>query len=367
LVLLIIDFLRFKIKKNKITKIIFGFSLVYILNLFIVEMIQFSNISAIPSISYTLKIYLLLFVSYFVYKHAKYYLFYLDKILLINTLVILLNIIAGYTFELGWQSYSAMEDSYRGFLAGNDTSIFAFTSFGYALFKYTKESQKIKKTFYLGLMVVSIYAMYIIATKAIFLAVLIIILYSIRNGIKLKTFLAGISMLIGLGLIFMTIPSIKERIFSNYLVQQKQSVERLNIQVVPESLMWLNDIAPGRTVIGISLVIQLLNDNIINFLLGYGVAGVYEAFGRPPMMHLFSPFGHYGLLGWLIFYYPQLVLAINIIKKNRFTMITTLYFTIFLYGSLGGFVYGNAATSVLYALLFALSLYEIKLKKGVKV
>ena len=364
LAILIVDFFKNKPKLNKITYMIVGFTLVYIINFFVVESIQFSDVPIGLSISYTLKIFLLLFVAYFVYKHHEYYKKHLNNILLINSIVILLNIILGYTFHLGWQSYKDVVDSYRGYLAGNDTSIFAFMAYGYALFSYSKSTKIYKKIFYIFLMLLSIYSMYLIATKSIFLAGIITFLFSIRNGFKLKTLVIGITIFILGTVSILSIPNVQNRIMKNYLVQKQQTAERLNIEVIPDSLLWLNEIAPGRTVIGLSLFFQLINDNPLNLLFGYGAAGVYKAFGRPPQMHLFSVLGHYGLLGWLVFYLPQLLLAMKVIRKNILTMPTVLFFSIFLYGTLGGFVYGNAATSVVYALFFAFSLREVRFVKA---
>ena len=365
--LLVVSFFRTKVNKNKILYMLIGFTLVYIVNLFFIEMIQFSNISYTKSISYTLKIYLLLFLSCFIYKYSDFYIKYLDNILLINSIVIILNIILGYTFQLGWQSYQSvgLEDTYRGYLAGNNTSIFAFISFGYALFSFSKARKKYKKIFYIILIVLSLYSMYLIATKSMFVALIIAFIFSIRNGLKMKTLIGGTFLLLFFATSLIFIPSVQDRVFKNYLRQKQQTIEKLNVSVVPESLLWLNEIAPGRTVIGLSLLFQLFNDNPINFLFGYGVVGVYEAFGRPPMMHLFSPIGHYGFLGWLVFYLPQLLLAIKIIRKKIFTMTTTLFLAIFIYGTLGGFIYGVTSTSLLYALLFALSLNQIKKRNTV--
>jgi len=219
-------------------------------------------------------------------------------------------------------------------------------AYGYALFSYSNTTQIYKKIFYIFLMLLSIYSMYLIATKSIFLAGIITFLFSIRNGFKLKTLIIGITIFILGTVSILSIPNVQNRIMKNYLVQKQQTAERLNIEVIPDSLLWLNDIAPGRTVIGLSLFFQLINDNPLNLFFGYGVSGVYKAFGRPPQMHFFSVLGHYGLLGWLVFYLPQLLLAIKVIRKNILTMPTVLFFSIFLYGTLGGFVYGNAATSV---------------------
>jgi len=365
--LLIISFFKGKVQRNMILYMLVGFTLVYIVNLFVIEILQFSNIPFGKSISYTLKIYLLLFLSHFIYKHSDYYIKYLDNILLINSIIIILNIILGYTFQLGWQSYQSvgLEDTYRGYLAGNNTSIFAFVSFGYALFSLSKAHKINKKVLYTILMMLSLYSMYLIATKSMFVAVVIAFMFSIRNGFKIKTLFAGTFLLIFFVVSLISIPSVQERVFKNYLRQKVQTAEKLNVTIIPESLLWLNEIAPGRTVIGLSLLFQLVNDNPLNFLFGYGVSGVYEAFGRPPMMHLFSPLGHYGFLGWLVFYLPQLLLAIRILKKRIFNMNTTLFLSVFLYGTLGGFIYGVTSTSLLYALLFALSLKNMKKRNKV--
>jgi len=154
-------------------------------------------------------------------------------------------------------------------------------------------------------------------------------------------------------------PIFKERVFLNYSIQIGQSKVMFNtLNYLPESMNWINIIAPGRIITGITMLVTLFTDNLLNILFGYGIGGIYKAFGRPPMMDSLAIIGYYGVFGFFVFYLPQLILVISIIKKRAFDMINVLFLSVFLYGSLGGFLYGTSGAGTLYAFLFALSYYK---------
>ena len=180
---------------NKISNMIIGFTIVFLINLFIVEVLQLHIYNVYASLNYAFKIYLLLFLVYFTVNNYEYFQQKVDKILLINTIIILLNIIIGYIFNVGGQSYDRLfEDSYRGFLAGNDTSMFSFVAFGYSLYTLGK-SHGWRRYFFLLLLFGSLFSIYIIATKAAFVAGVILLLYLYqkkRNGFIVLLLMLGI-------------------------------------------------------------------------------------------------------------------------------------------------------------------------------
>ena len=149
----------------------------------------------------------------------------------------------------------------------------------------------------------------------------------------------------------------QERIVVNYLIQKQQSERMIDAMVeIPKFMMWMNQIAPSRAIRGFMLLNELVHDNPLNLLFGYGVSGIHQIFGRPPMAHLFSIIGHYGVIGFSVFYLPQFIHAWQLVMKRNFTVINVLYISVFLYGSLGGFLYNHSNSSIIFALLFALSL-----------
>lgn len=370
LILLIVYFLRRikrKLSDRFFTRMIISFTVVYLVNLIAVEMIQFSNISIYKSIEYTSKIFLLLFLSFYIFENNAYFQTKVHKILLINSIVLITNIIIGYYFQIGWQSYKAIEGSYKGLTGGNESSVYSFVAFGYALYTFFNSKAMWKKNISLLILIGSLYSMYIIATKAIMVTGIILVLFiayimlgrkNLNRSRTLFTFFLLIVILIGLG-IFTFTPMFKERVFVNYLNQvSKGEISYYSLPAMPSILLWLNKIAPVRIFIGISMVTVLFSSHLLNIFFGFGIMGIYEAFGRPPMMHSFSVLGHYGLLGFAVFYLPQLFLAISIIKQRKFEMVNVLFLSVFLYGSLGGFLYGVSGVGSLYALLFALSYYN---------
>lgn len=347
---------------NFLTKIIFGFFYIYFANLLIVEFVQFASQPIIPSIEYTFKIFLFLFLSHFIYQNHKYYSGFLQKILLINSIVFLLNVIIGNQFQIGWQSYEGIENTYRGFLAGNDTSIFSFVTFAFTFYSFQSKNKFIYKLFYLFLMLLSVYSIYIIATKAVFVSIFILLLFLIRKKEKMAIPVFSFFLILSLVSLMLYVPTIQERMLSNYLSQANRGLaDDLNLE--SSSLFYLfNYLAPGRIILGIALITQQFSGSLLNIVFGYGVSGIYQAFGRPPMADFFSIIGYYGLVGFIVFYVPQLYHMFKIIYKKSFSMINVIYLSIFLYGSFGGFLYGVTNTSVLFALVFSLSLKEIHTK-----
>ena len=344
------------IPKNGFTYSILFFLIVYFLQIIFVEIAQFNFEFLGASFSFTIKIFLYLLITYFVFRNSEYFTEKLDNILLFNVVIVLINIICGFYFQIGGRSYEAIEDSYRGFMAGNDTSIFSFVSFGYGLFIYKK-----RHLLSIAILLASALAMYIIATKAFFVAGIILFLYLIFY-VKIKYKYAFFSLL---GVTFIVIfsqvdfsNSIIARLFLNYDSSLAQADRMLADVSYGDSVLLktLDSIAPGRMVYGVMMLIVLFGDSIFNILFGYGIGGIYIAFGRPPMMDILMIIGVYGLLGFLALYVPLLAVLGKLLKHKDFDLVGVLFFTILLYGSIGGFLFGAAGTISIFALLFGLML-----------
>lgn len=306
------------------------------------------------SLSTSLKIIFYLVLTYYVFINHEYFTSKVENIFLINTVVVLANIILGYYFKIGDQSYSAFEDSYRGFMAGNDTSIFSFVAFGFGLYHFKK--QRIVSILVMGF---SLLAMYIIATKAIFVAGMILLLY-FKNSIKGKVVLVPIFLsIVVLSYAYVNFRDVfEERLLYVYTKSIVDGEKMITASAYNDSyvLSALNQIAPGRIVRGVALFDQLVSDNVIKLLFGYGVGGIYVEYGRPPMMDIFKMMGFYGLIGFSCLYFPLIQVAFKNIKKLDFDLIGVLFLTMFLYGSLGGFLLDSANSSSIFALLFGILL-----------
>jgi hypothetical protein len=278
-----------------------------------------------------------------------------------------MNVLIGYFFKIGWKSYTVVEDSYRGLLAGNDTSIFSFVVFGYGLFKFDQNKR-------VGglILILSLICMYIIATKAIVVAIIIFILKVFNKGLlhqKNIRNLIFISIIIGVIVInFGGLNKFSERIILNYekqVAKGEKSMSSMDYEI-PENLMFMNELAPNRFVYGIEMIILQINRSVSELFFGFGYTNIYRVFGRPPMSEIFLIIGYFGIFGFAFFYIPQLVYIINLLISKKFNLINILLISIFLYGSLGGFLYGVSSTTTLFSLLFGLSYSEIR-KTGYKI
>jgi hypothetical protein len=356
LIIMSIDFIHRgfnrKLVKNKILFMIFGFSFVLLCNIIVVEIFQLSSFSFSASFRYIFKTYLFLFLSNFILININFFKNNLNKILITNIAFFLFNVLVGNIFSLGFYSYSSISNSYYGFLSGNDTSIFSFISFGYFLYKLGNKNNLHRKYMFLGLGL-SLYVMYLIGTKAIIVSGLITVCYLFNNN-KIQSKLPLIILTLVIIIFFSRNVAIQERIFGNYLGQIAQT--QIDVSNFPQYMEMLNYIAPGRIFLGYELINTMLNGSVINLFFGYGISGIYSVFGRPPMAEVFSLIGFFGLFGFMFFYLPQLKTLIDIIKKRRFSMVSVMYLSVFLYGTLGGFLYGVTHTVAIFSIFFAFAI-----------
>ena len=371
MLLLLIGF-YLKERKNKlggkVSIMIIGFTIVFFVNLLVVEIVQLNVHNIYPSLNYALKIYLFLFLSYFTINHYEYFKKRINTILLVNVIIILLNIILGYLFKIGGQSYGRiLQDSYRGYLAANDTSAFSFVAFGYSLYSFSTSKGRMKK-FYFILLIASLYAMYIIATKAFFVAGIILVLFLYqKKRIPIVGLFIVAAVFFLLIIVFKDSSPILIRVFKNYdnsIAQSNRLIEHTDL--ASPYIRFLIYVAPGRIVIAVLMLMSLLKSGIINILFGFGPSGIYSVFGRPPMMDFFNIIGYFGIIGFVIFYLPQLKLFLKVIKFSQFNMVEVLFFSIFLYGSLGGFLFGVADASIMYSLLFSITYVNLSKMKRIK-
>lgn len=347
-----------KVKSNSLTLSVVFFGLFYLVHLLIIEVAQLNYIYITGSITFTFKIFLLLVIAYYVYENYEYFQKRGEKILIINAVIVLLNILIGHWFNLGWTSYEReLGENFRGFMAGNDTSIFTFVSFGVAL--YARNISKFLKYF---LLIGSIYAIYIVSSKAIFGFVILLFLYNYKNISKKYVFVFVNIIIIGAIAYSIIVFDVIEtsRLFKNY-ISSLQRVDSFSIDN-DSFFYYLNFIAPGRAYIAYTFSVFFITNLDYHFLLGYGVDGIYEYFGRPPMMDFFNLIAYFGIIGGLIIMRPQFFAFIRTIKSRNFDLIGALFLLVFMYGMLGGFLHGVANTSSIYALLFGLTYYREKHK-----
>lgn len=322
--------------------------------LLIIEVGQFRFVYLTANLIFSSKVLLYLLIAYYVYKNTDYFNDRLDKILLFNAVFVLINIIIGYYFQIGFKSYERIEDSYRGFLAGNDSSIFTFVTFGYAL--YTIEKDRIKSIL---ILLGSLVAMFIIATKSFVICGVILVFYLIH---KKKLVYALVPMLIigliGGWVIMSNLEMFEGRMLSAYSASLSQAERMLETKAFKDSFIIkiASNFAPVRIVNALSLFFQIINDDWKFLLFGYGPGGVYEKFGRPPMMDLFKLIAFYGFAGFFIIFSPLLIIMKKLVFGWHFDLVGIIFLAMLAYGSLGGFLFGVANTSSIFALFFGLAL-----------
>jgi hypothetical protein len=362
-VLLIYYFIKENIFEKKIN--IFGLSLILAVVFFIFQMLLFNIFikshvyENAGGIKFIVKIFFMLLMANYVTTNAAVMKPHAINILYTNITIFLVNCIGGYFFGFGFLSYEALEDSYRGFLAGNNSSMLSFISFGFLLYTLRRRP-------YINsvMLLATASTFFILGTKGIFVVPFLLVMfliYSFKEG-KIKSVLFLIVCVTTLVISSLGIVEnlFEQRIMANYYSQLRQSHTMLSdFQDTP-----LGVIAPGRfQTAQRMLTLQFQDDALYAALLGYGYRGLYDVFGRPAMMDIPMIISFYGILGFLAIYIGIFVVIVRIIRHFDFDWLSAIILSVFLYSSLGGFLMGTASMGTLFAFLLGIKYSEFLSEK----
>lgn len=348
-ILLIHYFIKQNLLPGKLN--VFSVSVVLFTAVCIIQIVMFNIFSshhvfeAYDSIRFSYKIAFMLLLANFVATNADFIKPHTDSILYTNIIVFLVNCIGGYHLHLGFGSY--MWVPYRGYLGGNNTSIMSFVSFGFLLYRF--ERRPVRN---LILLICSTYTFYILGSKGFFVAVFILLLFIINQTrqFKIKTVIAAFAILLTvLGMLSYCnfTENVRDRIMRNYYAQLSQTHRSFS----DFSSSPLGVIAPGRFDTAKRMLSFQFSDSSFPILFGYGVAGLYDIFGRPAMMDIPMIISFYGMFGFFAIYLGIFSVITRIMIHSDLDWISVLIVTIFLYSSIGGFLMGTASIGALFGFL----------------
>ncbi len=362
--------INYFVKENVLPKKmnIFGVSAMLFTAVCIIQIVMFNIFSShhvcggYDSIKFSYKIVFMLLLANYVVTNADFFKPHTDRILYANIIVFLVNCIGGYLFGVGFLSYQSLSDSYRGYLAGNNSSIMSFVSFGFLLYRFQRRP-KINAI----LLVSTMFTFYILGTKGFFVAVFILLLFIINEirQFKIKRIIASFAILLtifGVLSFYNVTENIQNRIMKNYYSQLSQSyMSLLDFSSTP-----LGTISPVRSDIAKRMLSLQFSDSAFPILCGYGVRGIYDVFGRPAMMDIPMIISCYGLFGFFAIYLGIFSVIARIIIHFDLDCISALIVAIFLYSSFGGFLMGTASMSALFAFLIGSKYSEFLTDKKYK-
>jgi hypothetical protein len=352
-ILLIHYFIKQNLLPGKIN--IFGVSAILFTMVCVLQIVVFNILSSdhvfegYNSIRFSYKIVFMLLLANFVYTNADFFKSHTDRILYTNIIVFLVNCIGGYLFGVGFLSYKALADSYRGYLSGNNSSIMSFVSFGFLLYKVER-----RLVLNLILLMGTILTFYILGTNGFFIAVFMLLLFFISylRRAKIKIVILVLLCFVSFGGLFsdIVVKGFEERIMRMYA----SKLARYDRDISDIFVNPIGVIAPVRSDLAKRHLSLQFSDSTIPIFLGYGYDGMYATVGRPAMMDILKIISFYGLLGFCSVYLCIFIVIYRIAVNFKLDYISVLIIGMFIYSSLGGFVLGASSMSTLFAFLLGI-------------
>lgn len=311
------------------------------------------------------KLILVILLAHFVRVHWGYFFYKFDKIFNVNFLFLTFNLFFSYTTGIGLDTYHAGDSTKGFFYAGNAVSVLSLVFFSYYLFSLGNNKWN---KIYLAL---SIFNIYIVGTKVIFLIPLITIVYLLFrvNWSALKLLTTSLIIIpITVYVSYKLYPFVKYIFNNRYLSNLTRSgiVFDYNSDYIGK---FLNEFR--RVSYSITQVQYQFND-IGKLLFGVGESGQQKFWSGSPFnfaaMDFFDIMFQYGLIATIALY----VYILKGLKSSKIRNISSPIFIsfllIFAYSFFGGYVIYTTTSGTLFALLLGLypksNLMENKLKSS---
>ncbi len=295
-------------------------------------------------------------------SHREYYARYIIKILRFNAIIYSLALILGYITGIGINAYSVYYEASKSFFyASNATAIIGLSFV--IFFTYRLKSEKLD-IFYLILTLISLYisGSMVVVIYPLFLVFFLIYKTFSRNYLKI----ISTTIIIFIGLLFFTGIFNPTLFIQNALISryQERALHSINffsnhekINITP--LRWYSYLSATRAFRAHEGLTNILNEPI-NCTIGYGSAmrskkvGAKYARKFGAEMDFIDIFLTYGILGFLIIYYPMIKIILPLIKKFDTNQNAMVIYTIFLYSSLAGHVLIQPMSGTLFALFLGI-------------
>lgn len=297
-------------------------------------------------------LFIILLATY-TYYNKYYFISKFDNIILINFFVFSFNLLFSFITGVGLETYDNVEGSTKGFLiAGNSASILSLVFFTYFLFYKNKNKKNIIYLF------ISIFGMYILGTKVIFLIPFLILLFIIRD-IHWKTSRVIITSIIAIPISLFTFVFLLTYINELFLPRYLPMLQRSGL-IDSYSTSTIDILSNYRR---ISYAIDQITYQFTDWkalVWGMGSAGQIEFWSNRSFkfaaMDFIDILFKYGLIGLLLFS----LYVINSIKNIRNKAIKNNYkvclIIMLLYSFFGGYVMFDMTSGTMLGLLIGINL-----------
>jgi hypothetical protein len=360
--LLLYGYLKNKKSGFKSVNISISIAIIYLLLLHpMTSWIKYGSWGLIYEFSQSFKLILFLLLIDYIMKHKEYFMIRIEKVFIINIVVIILNLYFAYFLKIGNTTMYDDMGFYKGFLAGNDMSVYNISFFTYLLYHYHYHF-KFKSLFYLHL-----FNFYILGTKAFFFTIPASLFYLLHNKkIYTRRYLRilavfGILIAISGGLFYSQISDIYNSRIGYHFNRQQAKLNYQGKRYDNTILAPIEDLTTGSRLYTAVKQLSFMNQqHIVDTAIGIGSAGQKSNFGTMVKMDLVDIYIKYGIFGFVLIYYVIFVIIRAILKNKSFDFVSVIILLVFTYSTVGGFIMGSATIGTFYALVLGLNYGTIR-------
>lgn len=291
----------------------------------------------IEEYKYSINILLPIITIFYLSYHSKITSLEIDKILQFCNVVLIINIIISWIFDIGYASYTigGQEIGKKGFLyGGNTASVLSIAVLSYYLFDKNNNYSR-----YL-LIILSLLASILAKTIASFIAPILVVIYLITK-IKYKY-------TIPLGIIIIIISPLSFQNLNNYL---DDNYRFQRIKVNESGSFILQYAESSRRIIDSYKQIQYQIENPITIIFGTGRSGQIEFWDRDEFTFSGTDISdllmRYGLVGFILIVYIFVVPALKYAHNNNINNVVIGSLLVMTYSFMGGYVF-TSITALMY-------------------
>jgi len=295
--------------------------------------------------------------------NRNYFKAHLNKIMLINLFVYSGSIILSYIFETGINAYSTYYDANKSFFyASNAIAVIGFT---FTIYFTYRLKNKLNNLIYLILSIISLFIAGSMIVLIYPLFLLFFITYKVSKQFWYKTLATSLILITIILFLSGTLNSILFIDNALFLRYQDRALHSINffdkhstINITP--LRWYSYVS-GTRAIRANQGLNNIVDEPSALIIGYGNAmrslkvGEDYAGKEGSEMDFIDIFLDYGLIGFLLIYFPILKIISYLIYKINTNMNAIIIYFIFIYSCLAGHVMTAPMGAALFALFLGLA------------
>jgi O-antigen ligase len=303
-------------------------------------------------------------------KNYEYFKRHLDRIITLNFFVLSFTLITGYFTKIGLSTHPYIEDASKGMLyGGNPAAVLALVFFAYFLWNL---HHKFVNALFL---IISIFNIHIISTKAIFIIPILLMLYIIHRLPKLKSskvFVYGIILFpIILLIFFLLSPKIIELIENRYILGIQKSYITYSEQggVFKSPLTAPLEMITYRRNLAAMEQLKEISQNPQFLVVGYGSTGQKKFWiekdkkFHDASMDFIDVLFQYGVVGMFLVFFIIIKVTYTIVKNAQIDRNSIVVLILVFYSFFAGHIISSGPAGTAMALFVGLVIGESEINK----